>query len=382
MTELIPLADYAAPAMPTEHAVRKALDKLKKRLLGDDEESMLQQEGLERTSLKGLDEVCFNPNGFFRDALDEHLAPWLTAEVTGSWLKLLIVPSCGPQGLAEDWAEAAGHQVLAPPQRQQLLAGYDVVPNLHGSGLLVIPHLEHWFIRQRHGLHMVRALLAQLAKLERRCLICCNPWAWRFLVKAVGANLSLPSPYTLAATDAASLQAWFETIAVDDDGKRITFRLAKSGYDVLASGDSGKLHNTHLQQLAARSGGIPWVAAHLWRASLNVRRSPDADLPERARRATGNDERTLWIISVDDGRLPQGHEDRSLLVLQALLIHGSLTAAELSKVLPATGEPDVLPALLSAGIIECEAALFRVRAIAYPAVRQALRSAGFPSGGL
>jgi hypothetical protein len=75
LAELIPLASYSAPAMPTEHAVRKALVKLKNKLIGDNEDSMLQQEGLERASLNGLDEVCSNPNGFFREALDNDLAP-------------------------------------------------------------------------------------------------------------------------------------------------------------------------------------------------------------------------------------------------------------------------------------------------------------------
>jgi hypothetical protein len=38
-------------------------------------------------------------------------------------------------------------------------------------------------------------------------------------------------------------------------------------------------------------------------------------------RAWLGDERTLWITNVDDGRLPRGHEDRSLMViLQALLV--------------------------------------------------------------
>jgi hypothetical protein len=382
LTELIPLASYSAPAMPTEHAVRKVLVKLRNKLIGDNEDSMLQQEGLERASLNGLDEVCSNPNGFFRKTLDNDLAPWLKHEKPSAWLKLLIVPSCDPQDQAEDWAHAAGHQVLGAPARHELIHADFVIPDLNGKGLLVIPRLEHWFIRQRHGLHMIRSLLAQLATLERHCLICCNVWAWRFLVKAVGADLMLPSPQTLSATDAQHLQAWFEEIAVDDVGKRITFRLAKSGYDVLASDDNGKLHNTHLQQLAARSEGIPWVAANLWRASLNARRSSEDDLPERARRATGGDERTLWITDVNDSRLPQGHEDRSLLALHALLIHESLTAEELGAVLPATGEPDVIPALVAAGIVERDAHLLRVRAIAYPAIRQALRSAGFPSGRL
>ena len=382
MTELISLANYTAPTMPTDHAVRRTLAKLKKKFSSSDDDSILQQDGLERASLDGLDEVCSNPNGFLHEALDKDLADWLAADVPDEWLKLLIVPSCDPHGLAEEWALDGGHQVLAAPSRQALLTANGVIPDLSGSGLLVIPRLEHWFIRQRNGLQMVRSLLSQLANLERRCLICCNVWAWQFLVKAVGADLLLPSPQTLAATDAPSLQAWFASMAVDDVGKRITFRLAKSGVDVLASDDNDKLRHGHLQQLAARSGGIPWVAAHLWRASLNMRRSPDDDLPERARQATGDDERTLWIADVEEHRLPPGYEDRSLLVLQALLIHDALTSEELDRVLPATGEPNVILALLAAGIVERQAQLYRVRALAYPTVRQALRSAGFPSGGI
>jgi hypothetical protein len=382
LTELIPLTDYVAPTMPTEHAVRKVLIKLKKRLSRSNEESMLQEEGLERASLKGLDEVCQGPDDLLRGALDKALATWMEALAPGTWHKLLILPPCGPQGVVEDWARAAGHQVLERPQRHELLREDAVVPELDGSGLLVIARLEHWFIRQRHGLHMIRALLARLATLERHCLICCNVWAWRFLVKSVGVDLLLRRPQTLAATDAASLRAWFASVAVDDDGKRIIFRLTKSGDDVLAVDDSGALRHDHLQQLAARSGGIAWVAAHLWRASLNVKPGADDDLPERARQAIGDDERTVWIADVDDSRLPPGHEDRSLLALQALLIHESLTAEELDAVLPATGEPDVVPALLASGFVEREGRSFRVRSVAYPAVRQALRSAGFPSVGI
>lgn len=248
-----------------------------------------------------------------------------------------------------------------------------------GEGLLVIPRLEHWFLRQRDGLRAVRALLAQLAAQERRCLIACNSWSWRFLVKAVGADVLLPRPETLAAFDADQLRNWFGQHTADDAGRPVTFRLASTGEDVLAVDRHGALVSSHLQQLAARSFGIPWVAGALWRASLRLRTASD-DLPERALRATAHDVRTVWVTDVDDPRMPRHHEDQALLVLQALLVHESLTAAELDAVLPSTGEADVLPALLAAGFISRDARLYRVCPAAYPRVRRSLQAAGFPVG--
>ena len=380
MTQLIALSDYEAPSMPAEDALRKVVMKLRQRLGLAAEGPVLQQGGLERASPKWLEAASMPPVWIHDEALAEGLRDWLQHDAPDSWVNLLVVPPCGPAGRMEDWASAAGHQVLPPPQRHELTATQAVaLPDMQGAGLLVIPCLEHWFIRQCNGLHTVRSLLAQLATLERHCLVACNSWAWSFLVKSVGADALLPRPRTLAALDAAGLQKWFAAYAIDDSNRPINFRLAKNGQDVLETNVAGALESGHLQQLAARSLGIPWVARDLWRASLHLK-IESADLPERASQTTANDARTVWVSDLDDGRLPHGHEDRALLVLQALLIHDALTVKEIEVVLPATGEPDVLPALLAGGFVQREAGLVRVRATAYPAVRKALRAAGFPSG--
>ena len=366
--------------MPTEHVVRRVLTKLGQRLGAGGDDTMLQQERLERASLKAADEVSQPAQGLLREALDDGLREWLENDAPQGWLTLLVLPPCQPEGLVEAWARAAGHQVATPPQRHELTADHAAaVPETDGAGLLVIPQLERWFIRQRNGLRTVRDLLARLAVLDRHCLVACNSWAWRFLVKSVGADVLLPQPRTLAAADASRLREWFAEHAADDAGRRITFRMASTGLDVLATDASGRLASGYLKQLAARSLGIPWVAGHMWRASLNVRADSDT-LPERALRATAGDARTVWVAGVEDCRLPQGHEDRSMLALQALLIHDVLTAQELEAVLPATGEPDVVPALVASGFVQRKARLLRVRVSAYPAVRRALQSAGVPLG--
>ena len=186
--------------MPTESAVRRALLRIKKKLGVANEDPVLQQAGLKRASLKGLDEVANASRDLLRGALDDTLQDWLKHDAPASWLKVLVLPPCDTAGVVDAWARAAGHQVLPSPQRHELTTDRGAsAPDLDGTGLLVIPQLEHWFVRQRDGLRMIRSLLARLAGLERHCLIGCNSWAWRFLVKAAAADAMLPQPQTLAA---------------------------------------------------------------------------------------------------------------------------------------------------------------------------------------
>ena len=132
--------------------------------------------------------------------------------------------------------------MLPEPSRIDLtgLAATGRLPDLTGDGLLVIPQLEHWFLRQRNGLHMVRSLLSQLARTERRCLIGCDSWAWRFIVEGASADLALPRPHTFEHFDARRLRDWFAKLAFDSHGVTATFRLAGNGDDVLACDDDGE----------------------------------------------------------------------------------------------------------------------------------------------
>ena len=385
LPDLIALGDYTAPTMPTEHAFRGAWNRLKQRVSGP-EQPVLHRAGLDQALLAVIDDVADPPDcGPLLQAFDAQFGAWSRDGCAQPRLRTLVVPPCDSSGTLAIWAQTRGHTVLPAPERADLIgpasAGYR--PQLTGDGLLVIPRLERWFLREAGGLHALRLLLSQLAGAERRCLVGCDSWAWRFVVKSVGADLALPRPQTFEAFDARRLRDWFATLAHDKEGATVTFRLARNGDDVLACNDSGEPRNAYLRQLAARSGGIPWVAWHLWRAGLKV--SAGEEPPSgRAAGATAADARTVWVVDVDDIALPLSNEDRSLLVLQALLIHGALTSAEIDAVLPTTGEPDMLPALLRLGYLRREpgSGRHRIRPTAYPAIRKALQAAGFPTGAM
>ena len=136
------------------------------------------------------------------------------------------------------------------------------LPSLEGDTLLVIPRLEHWFLRNRTGLVMLRRLLAALHLSERRVLISCNSWAWSFLCKAAEIDMILPEPVTFAPFDAARLKDWFGDLAIADGTSAIQFKYSQTGEDLFAAetpegdGDS----DDYFRRLAAHSLGIPWMA--------------------------------------------------------------------------------------------------------------------------
>ena len=384
--ELIELSDYTAPTMPTEQAFRAIWARLKRRM-STPEDPFLSHSVLDRASLAQINDLAGPPDGAQQLllALDEQLGEWSNDAGDQPKLRTLVFPPCDTSATLATWAKTRGHALLEAPKRSELTgqANQGGLPDLSGTGLLVIPRLEHWFLRERNGLHAVRALLSQLASTERRCLIGCDSWAWRFIVKAVQADLALPHPHTFEPFDARRLRDWFATLALDSDGITATFRLAGNGDDVLACDSNGEPHNAHLRQLAAHSGGIPWVAWHLWRASLKVS-AAEVPLSDRAEGATANDARTVWVVGIDEVELPRSNEDRALLVLQALLIHGELTPDELATVLPTTGEPNMLAALVVTGHLQCDPGTHRHRVspMAYPTIRKALKAAGLPTGAI
>jgi hypothetical protein len=385
--DLIPLADYTSPSMPTEQAFRSMLKRVRRRINvnTDEDNPMLPSGSLVRTPLPVLDDIADPPDcGPVLQMLHRYLDGWAAGDLASPRIQLLIVPPCDRTGSIETWARSQQHALLPAPSRYDLTradgqAATESIDNI-GEGLLVIPRLERWFLRQRNGLRMVQALLTRLASSQRRCLIGCDAWAWAYLVKAADADLMLPRPWTFEPFNASRLRQWFADLAVDD-GQVATFRLVRNGEDVLECDDKGEPCNNWLELLAARSGGIPWVAWHLWRSSLQVR-DDDAQLSDRAARAVADDQRTVWVVDIDDSPLPPGHEDRALLTLQAILMHGGLTAPEVHEVLPATGESCMLQALVDSRHLRCDRGNYSVRPTAYPAVRRALLAAGFPMGAI
>jgi hypothetical protein len=376
-----PLGQYKWPSLPAEESARLLWRRWARLFRKKPVKHAIGEDRLQRTLAKVLNEVVSPPAcGPLSRELSLSLEGWAAEREPAQRTKLIVLPPGDAQGIVDLWAGEGGHQVLAAPARESLVSPVRAAAlDLRGEGLLVVPQLERWFLRQRHGLETVRRLLAEIDAQKRPCLIGCNGWAWRFLVRAVSADTILPEPLTFQPFDAGRLQRWFAELSTVPEAARIRFRLPQNGADVMALKEGGIPESDYFTKLAAQSLGIPWVAWHLWRRSLRSVRQE-----EGSEAGPGDnfrdDEETLWVTAPEDFSLPERHRTTGLLVLQALLIHGSLTAEELRLVLPIVGESFIVAGLIGAGFVELEGKALRCRPIAYPAARSELFAAGFPMG--
>lgn len=380
---LIPLEDAETPSVPNEELARRYLGRLVALFHRKRSEPFIADDKLHRATLQRLNEVVAPPAcGPVLADIQATAERWLGDRPTASHVLTLVLPPCDENAIIETWAVQAGHRILAAPSRQALVAPVPpVLPELYGTGVLVIPRLEDWFLRHRDGLRAVRALLAAVDACDRPVVVGCNAWAWAFLSKATGADALLPDAVTIRPFDAPRLHAWFVQLSTSEATGAMRFRLPGTGEDVLATDATGAPDNDYLRKLAGRSLGVPWVAWHLWRRSL--RSSDDEGVADDIKAAVTDgqaSEQTLWVAALDEYLLPGTDDDAVLHVLQALLIHGPLTPEELRLVLPVVGESNVVPILVRAGFLKRQGDRFACRAAAYPAIRDGLEAAGFPLG--
>lgn len=372
-----PLGQFDLPPTPADETIRRFAGSVWRTLRRKTEDPFISDDSLRIATKRNLNRIVPPPAcGPLLSEMHATFDQWSQDPEPAHWMQLAVLPPCDQNNIVKVWAAQAGHTLIEPPAREAILrSGAEMsLPEITGDGVIVIPRLEEWFIRHRNGLHLLRQLLDRLATLERHCVIGCNSWAWGFLEKTVGADLVLPVGVTIQSFDADRLFAWFTQLVESGEAEGKVFRLNKNGEDIFACRNgNGSPDSDFLTTLAARSRGIPWVAWHLWRRSLRL-------APEDNKRITEQfpDEQALWVAELDDFHLPKNHVSVALLALHALLLHNSLTADQLSIVLPSVDESNLLVALVAAEVVVRDGDDYSCAPAAYPTIRQALADAGFP----
>lgn len=372
-----PLGEFTLPPTPADETIRRFAENIWRTLRREKEDPFISDDSLRIATTRKLNKIVPPPAcGPLLAEMKETFSDWTQDAEPAHWMQLIVLPPCDHSNVVRSWATQGGHVIIEPPDRESILNGTaDVdLPEATGDGVIVIPRLEEWFIRHRNGLKLLRRLLDHLAMMQRHCVIGCNSWAWGFFEKTVGADLVLPIGVTLHAFDADRLHAWFSHLVESGEAEGKVFRLNKNGEDIFRlSGDEGSAKSDYLMTLAARSLGIPWVAWHLWRSSLRLAPKDNNRIADQF-----PGEQALWVAELDDFHLPKNHVSTALLALHALLLHHSLTAEELSIVLPSVDESNLLVALLEAEFVERDGDNYYCCPTAYPTIRQCLNDAGFP----
>ncbi len=378
----IPLAEFEPPPLPTDERLRRWIARFHALFRKAKEGAFIADDRLQSNTLERLDEVVAPPaSGPVIDELEATIQPWLTAQPLERRLKLIILPPCDESDIVRVWAEREGHSCLQPPPRDTLCDATLLLEDLPAGELLVVSTLERWFLRERGCLATVRNLLDVLQASDRPCVIACNSWAWGYLRAAIQVDAVMPEGLVFRPFDGPRLQRWFSELARSDLTQGVRFRSATTGKDVLPRDEDGGGDSEFFARLGARSRGIPWVAWHLWRRSLRRDRGDGSD-ETTAKAIVEPGEETLWIAALDELVLPGEHPQSALLVFHALLIHGTLTIAELHRTVPAIGQSNVVSALVMSGFLERDGDGVRCRAAAYPAIREGLNKAGYPKDGL
>ncbi len=356
--------------MPAEDALRGWFARGLRLVTRQEYKPTIADDALRQATNSTLDDVVAPPAcGPLLRELDNTFTQPHPAALPNNRLRLVVLPPGDQTNIVEVWASRNGHQIVPPPDRRTILQRQPEIDlNSREDQILVVSDLDRWFLRHHHGLELIRRLLSAIDRCERQCLIACSSWAWAFLRKAIDADATLPVGVTFKAFDGQRLQTWFSDLAKQDDAHPIEFKLAKSGKTVLTTKDE-QVSRDYFDRLAAHSLGIPWVAWRIWRQSLRVRNEHDANHTEM---------KTLWLEEFEPLKLPLHHRPAALLLLQALLIHGSLTLDQLQLVLPMEGECHLISVLIRGGFVVRDGDQLRCSPVAYPAIRGDLASAGFP----
>lgn len=378
----IPLASYKTPSLPVVEGLQATWLGWKELWHRDEQEPLIKDDRLRGVTTERLNQVVAPPAcGPVLAEMGVSFNGWLQ-QATGERLQTVVLPPCEQSGVVRAWAKEQGCEVLEPPPRAALLAENFTPPSLAGEGVLVVPNLEHWFLRHTRGLRYIRWLLDAITHSERRMLISCNSWAWLFLVKTMRIDALLPTPQIFNAFTAKRLKQWFSAIA-HSSGAGVAFIDTESGDEVLAEVEGA---HDRLTSLAAKSQGIPWVAWHMWRHSL--REELEAEEGEKlakkiaakqAEEEQAEARQTLWVAALNEYSLPGYVGDDSLFILHTLLLHDGLTKEHLALTLPFAGAYNTANGLLMAGLVYMdEQQELHCTPEAYPAICQGLKKAGFP----
>ncbi|MDD3581865.1 MAG: hypothetical protein PHW74_12695 [Desulfobacca sp.] len=408
--KFIPLDQYAKPQAPTKETIRTGISGLKGWLgrAPTPGEPVLTETELNLVPQVLLDRAAPVPD--WREAvpaLNANLETWLSASQPEPWGQIVVGgPYSGSAQIISHWAQDIEWRLIDPPSVEQILAedtGWLGQVLSADQAPVVIPNLEHCYLRHCDGLTLLRRLLDGLSSRRRRYVMGCDSWAWAFLSKAININSSFSYPLTLGALGPEQLGRWLYALARRAGGPGFGFRQADYGKSVLplfkeastpegepsaAPGPSdrdnqeAKKVTDFLSYLASFSFGLPGIAWAAWRHSLRL--APEAEIDETTLQDNDGEEiPTIWVKPWSQLKFPaiptQTDRCQLIFILQMLLLHNGLTAPVLSELLPyASSEVrQTLYYLDHVGLVATEQEIWRVTPLAYPAVRRFLEGEGY-----
>ena len=389
----VPIGEYQVPGLPASSAIADAWASFKRLLRKVDQSSL--QPARDEAKLRALPEVRLEhlappiDPAEPADALDTALYDWLNTDSPDWPVRFVINQPHAHPDLLHVWAVRHGAALIEPPSAEQILEGdldwLDQWPVDGGAHRFwVLPQLAHCYLRDTDGLKLVRTLLARAEAGELgRGIIGCDSWAWAYLMHLW--PVPHPGALTAQAFDGQRLTRLLAHQIKRRLHRRVRFRNASTGRDILAvPSDDTEVH-PEIVRLASHCRGNPGTALTYWRRSL--RTEPHEDVIESVDEPLSGevfDEEDVWVSTgIDEPVLPSEADEDVALVLHALLLHDGLPPALLPRLLPLThdGCLAILLRLQRARLVACRDERCCITATGYSSVRSLLAGRDYLTDG-
>ncbi|MCS5560658.1 MAG: hypothetical protein NZ764_03090 [Marinobacter nauticus] len=384
---LIPLEQWRVPETSVRRTIRSGLRDILDQLkagIHPDEQAFRSLDDLPTLSERQIQDYAPVPDR-------EELARALLNELEqlrrsgGQSRKASFLVAPPFSGIAEALG-ASGRRVIAPPDNL-LMPERDITgwwDHQLQDDDWVIPELADFWLRHRSGLGLLRELLARLARDKvGEGIIGCSSWCWQFWAQYLP-ELHL-APLTPSPLSGDRLTNWLGHLAGERSQGPLTARMTQDGLYVLPAptGDDERKYSLFTRDLATLARGNPGVALAIWRRTLRAR--PEDEAQQQGEGDAHQEGRQCWVAPLDQLSLPavpQSSARQSGYLLHALLMHGGLSLGqlELTSGLPGEELRIALSRLERADVVtgDEQEGIFRVQALAYPAVRRYLQSKGYP----
>lgn len=379
--EYVPLVDYAVPQATISRTIKSGIKDIWQRFHRQDTPVHQPAQDLEYLPPSAVEKVAppSNWSGAVQ-ALEIAVKHKTGSAEAPSVMMVAGLPGSGNTQILSRLAKSLGWRLIPAPDPQQILtqdlAWLDWTTSANNPW--VLPDLGKTYLRHVRGLTLVRQLLAKInSKAAGPGIIGCDSWALAYLRRVL--PVSFPEAVVAQAFDDHSLGRWLSRRANDGCGRQLHFRQADNGETVLPADDGAKA-NAFINQLAARSFGIPGIALEIWRRAL--KREPDQTAGDQASETGPADGITIWVEpweKIPSCVVPSDLGPASPVLMHSLLLHNGLPRDLAADLLPfsATETGRTLIALTDAGIVQTHQEELKISARWYPSVKAYLNGEGY-----
>jgi hypothetical protein len=361
-TDLIPLGEFAWPQGETQQTLQHIFEKLTVKIPWLGTEHSVNHENLH--SIRDQDLIAAAHERLkviLFTCLDTRLLDWATDPNSGVGRQAFVYPPMRPT-LLRDWANARNLAVITSFENLEADKTADAV---------VFILADQPLLRDSEGIANVRSLVQSLAEMQRKVIIGCNSWTWRYLTAVTSIDTSLPTQVTTPAFVDRSLAALLEPV-ISEAYDLSDVRSESSGDPVFERDNKGALKDPYFAKLAKRSLGLPWNAIEMFfddaQASAN---DADGDEKDIERNRT-----VMWLRQSGSSSLPKHEHALICMALQNLLIHEPCRAETIAALLPRPLPQGIWTTLATLGFVTIEEDGLRHNPRHYSTIRSALATAG------